>query len=78
MADATPITLYGGSTLIFDEYGRVKYEIHNGVADARRQADRIQYLWESGFFDDSTDAQRPFAALHRQRASSAATNRQGW
>ncbi|MEO7182961.1 MAG: hypothetical protein ABI141_19195 [Gemmatimonadaceae bacterium] len=78
MADATPITLNGGSTLVFDEYGRLKYEIHNLVSDAVRQGARIQYLWDSAFFEDSSDLRRPFAALHRRRSTSAAITREGW
>src|SRR5204862_48131 len=29
MPPDTPITLYGGAALIFDEYGRVKFSINN-------------------------------------------------
>jgi hypothetical protein len=39
------VVLFGGSTLVFDEYGRLKYEIHKRVDDVERQRDRLAYLW---------------------------------
>ena len=64
------ITIYGGGSLIFDEFGRLKYHIRNKILNADRQADRLQYLWDSGFFDEQ-DADTPsrFAAIHRLRWS---------
>ena len=74
MPDNQEVTLEGGSTLILDEYGRLKYEIHNrlprkgvpeGVAEAQK---RLQYLWEHGAFDRGRSANARVATLHRQRA----------
>ena len=78
MTAPTPVTLNGGSTLIFDEYGRLKFEIHNDILDARRQSARIQCLFDNGYFDGDASASRPFAEMHRRRAVSAATPHQGW
>ena len=69
----TPI--YGGGVLIFDEYGRLKFHIHNGVFHARRQARRLKYLWETGQLEPGLREARLQAArlstLHRLRALDA-------
>jgi len=78
MTAPTPVTLNGGSTLIFDEYGRLKFEIHNDILDKKRQSARLQYLFDSGYFDGDTAAFRPFAEMHRRRSVSAAVPHQGW
>jgi hypothetical protein len=39
------VTLYGGSTLVFDEYGRLKFEIHKRLDDVSRQERRLAALW---------------------------------
>jgi hypothetical protein len=78
MTGPTPVALHGGSTMIFDEYGRMKFEIHNGIMDKRRQSARIQYLFDSGYFDGDTTALRPFAEMHRRRTVSAAVPHQEW
>jgi len=74
-ADTTP--LYGGAILIFDEYGRVKYWVHNDVF-GRRQRKRLEYLWKEGILQPDkrgTKLRRtPFSALHRLRALNARTS----
>ena len=68
------ITIYGGGSLIFDEFGRLKYHIRNKILNADRQADRLQYLWDSGFFDEEdSDVSSRFAAIHRLRWSDDAS-----
>jgi hypothetical protein len=62
------LTLYGGGVLIFDEYGRVKFHIYNKFKSGR-QARRLKYLWEYGFFIPAAAARLQFSSLHRQRAS---------
>jgi hypothetical protein len=69
----TPI--YGGGVLIFDEYGRLKYHVHNDVFHAKRQARRLKYLWETGQLEPGLRQARLQAArlstLHRLRALDA-------
>jgi hypothetical protein len=74
MPDEREVTLEGGSTLVLDEYGRLKYEIHNrlprqgepeGQADAQ---ERLQYLWDHGAFDAGRSFDARLATLHRRRA----------
>jgi hypothetical protein len=68
------VTLEGGSTLILDEYGRLKYDIHNRLprrSDGERLAaaqDRLQYLWDHGAFDAGSSINARLATMHRRRA----------
>jgi hypothetical protein len=68
----TPV--YGGGVLVFDEFGRLKYHIHNKVFGSRQTA-RLKYLWESGLLRtrtrDENFAAARLSALHRQRAIDA-------
>lgn len=43
MVEGEVIYIAGGATLIFDEYGRLKYYIHNSVDNAERQTRRLRY-----------------------------------
>jgi hypothetical protein len=69
--DAPSTPLYGGGVLIFDEYGRLKYHVHNDVF-GRRQAERLAYLWESGQLTAREDGARftveRLSRIHRARA----------
>lgn len=67
MENSQIVTLYGGNTLVFDEYGTLKYNIGTGVA-SRRQSKRLDYLWGAGEFAPGLRAKRTFADLHRRIA----------
>ena len=67
MPPELPIHLYGGGSLIFDEYGRLKFHVRNRLA-APAQQGRIDYLWQSGALSQSADNALHFAAIHRLRA----------
>jgi hypothetical protein len=69
----TELILYGGATLIFDEYGRLKFNIANKLDNARRQTTRLNYLWRYGFFNKGSSRRHSFAAMHRQRSLGAAS-----
>jgi hypothetical protein len=60
------ITLYGGGTLIFDEYGQLKFHIGTGVT-SRRQSARLQSLWDNDYFDDTASTAARIARMHRHR-----------
>jgi hypothetical protein len=62
------LTVYGGGTLIFDQYGRIKYHVARPLADQDRQSKRLTYLWENGLIETAVDKRNRFAVLHRQRA----------
>lgn len=79
MPDSTPLMLLGGVTLVFNEYGQVKYAIGDGVYDPKRpavqgrQSRRIASLWEHGYFRPGAASARRFAAVHRNRSVGATT-----
>jgi hypothetical protein len=66
------LRIFGGGTLIFDEYGQLKYQISNHLtrspADIERQGRRIKHLWDSGFFERPFDPDARFALMHLARA----------
>jgi hypothetical protein len=79
LPDDVEVFMYGGGTLVFDEYGRLKYHIHNRLEKQGkitvRQIARLQYLAERGYFLDRPSSataprasrQRPFGQLHFNR-----------
>ncbi|HEU4713202.1 MAG TPA: hypothetical protein VFS76_16640 [Pyrinomonadaceae bacterium] len=72
------VRLTGGGALIFDEYGRLKFHIHNRLDDSERQSQRIEYLWGYGYYRNPASF-RNFASLHRQRATSLTSfTREDW
>jgi hypothetical protein len=75
MPDTQDVRLYGGNTLIFDEYGHLKYNIHNRLDNAARQSRRVKFLWEYGFFDKRATALRRFSSMHRQRTLNLVSKR---
>ncbi|MEK6335533.1 MAG: hypothetical protein AABM67_11335 [Acidobacteriota bacterium] len=62
------VTIYGGGSLIFDEYGRLKYHVSNRLSNSTKQTPRLKYLWKCGYFQDPDSAQNAFARLHLGRA----------
>jgi hypothetical protein len=70
------IRIFGGGTLVFDEYGQLKYHIPDRIEDLERerQAQRLERLAASGFFADPPEprpaagSQSRFARLHLARA----------
>jgi hypothetical protein len=75
--EATRTPVYGGGVLIFDEFGRVKYFVENNVF-ARRQNQRLAYLWKEGILQPSEKSSRlratRLSTLHRLRALHAETS----
>jgi len=67
MPPETTVRINGGTTLIFDEWGRLKYSILNSITNKARQEKRLKYLWESGMFSLGRSAFKNFAALHLRR-----------
>jgi hypothetical protein len=62
------VEIFGGGALIFNEYGQLKYQIRNRLENAERQAARLQYLWNSGFYDQPSKDSSHFAEAHLARA----------
>jgi hypothetical protein len=63
------VTLYGGGTLIFDDYGRIKYHIANRIFNQSLQAKRINYLWRYGYFPETRARENLFARMHLGRSA---------
>ena len=65
------LRVYGGGTLVFDEYGQLKYQIAHHVArtagDRDRQVRRLRHLWETGFFEGAPDNSTRISRLHLAR-----------
>jgi hypothetical protein len=77
MDDAIEFYLYGGGSLIFDEFGQLKYHIFNPLLGDRQEA-RLQYLFDNGFFSGKPVELR-FSSLHRMRSAAEYRNPQeGW
>jgi hypothetical protein len=74
MDPETEVELEGGSTLILDEYGLLKFKIHNllptpGDEQSRRKAqDRLEYLWVQGAFVKGASLAARLSSLHLRRA----------
>lgn len=69
------VRVFGGGALVFDEYGQLKYQIANRLENAETQSARLNYLFESGFFDRPPEprpssVQSRIAQLHLARATS--------
>ena len=67
------IRIYGGGTLVFDEYGQLKYHVPKYLArdacDVARQTDRLHHLWRCGYLNQpDDDASARLQGLHLARA----------
>jgi hypothetical protein len=73
MPDGTLVPFYGGGTLVFDEYGRLKFNINNRLNDFKRQQKRVEHLWRYGALGRRGMQLRRFADIHRKRAMNTKT-----
>ena len=79
MPDDMDVKIHGGGSLIFNEWGRLKYNIHNRIKNFQRQQKRLDYLWEYGYFDPGSQYARTFADMNRMRAVGfKSTHREEW
>jgi len=51
LSDSVPLQLWGGGTLIFDQFGRAKLHQRKDLDDWARQSERLSYLLRKGLFD---------------------------
>ena len=61
------VTAYGGGTLVFDEYGRIKYHVSKSFKEIDRQSARLQYLWDHDLLEQPRSARHRYANIHRRR-----------
>jgi hypothetical protein len=74
----TPVQLFGGGTLVFDQFGRLKLHIFKRLTDWKRQQRRLEYLAKTGRrdsqqrlgFSEGTASGQAFARLHSSDVSS--------
>lgn len=66
MSGQQSVRLYGGGTLVFNEFGRLKFHIGTGVK-SRRQGERLASLFARGAFNRDQPSFASFAQFHRQR-----------
>jgi hypothetical protein len=72
-----PVKVWGGGTIIFDQFGRVKHHLLKPLDDWRRQADRLAYLIRQDIRDREgrfgyslgLPGGMRFAVYHQPRAS---------
>lgn len=67
----TPFTVYGAGTLIFDQYGRIKYYVQRPLTDARWQVRRLEWLYGPGSEGADPDAAASLVHVHRSGAMHA-------
>ena len=67
MHDDQELKLHGGGALVFDDFGKLKYHISNGVGEPVHQSRRLEHLFKAGYRFGSP-ARADFDALHRARA----------
>ena len=85
MPEATEVALEGGSTLILDEYGKLKYEITQPIPTKghrtaiRRTQRRLDFMWGSGAFLPGATLRTGLSSMHRTRAlGNDVANREVW
>ena len=62
------LQVFGGGTLIFDQYGRIKFHIPRRLEDKKRQYNRLVYLAGIDMTTPRRGMRDRFAAIHRARA----------
>ena len=71
-----PLELTGGGTFIFDDFGVLKYHIHNKVDNMILQRERLLNMRTSPMA--AVPASRRFAELHRMRSAGANLSTSDW
>jgi hypothetical protein len=72
MKDWTPVTLYGGGTLIINDYGKLVFNVGAGVRSKKRQQRRLDHLFETGHFDEGGARATDLCEAHRLRGGGPA------
>jgi hypothetical protein len=78
VAPEDEIPVYGGGTLLFDDYGRLKFYIHNSLDNRKRQQQRLDHLFAFGALPERGARVRDFSRLHRLRSFDVGDPREEW
>jgi len=62
------VTVYGAGTLIFDQYGRIKYYIQRPLDDSDWQVRRLEWLYGPGSAGAAPGSAADLTRIHRARA----------
>jgi len=81
LTEDTQLQLFGGGTLVFDQFGRAKLHIYKPLDDWERQARRLSYLHQASLYDSQarlgfsygTARGQAFAALHSHSPNAGET-----
>jgi hypothetical protein len=68
MSTRQRLQVFGGGTIIFDQYGRIKYHIAHRLTDQDRQKRRLEHLAGIGQVAPQRRMRDRFSSLHRARA----------
>jgi len=68
------IVLRGGMTLVFNEFGRLKFSIGKNILNKDEQQKYLDYLWETGYFHPKWTLRRRFSNMHRSRGTQSREN----
>ena len=76
LAPDTPLQIFGGGTLVFDQFGRAKLHVYKPIDDWTRQVRRLEYLHRAGLYREGGTVGstyglargQSFAQLHRSDA----------
>lgn len=83
MRPDTAVVLEGGTTLVLDEYGLLKYEITNRLpspdrpSSVERAQRQVEHLFRSGAYERGATFRARLANLHRSRAAATAALAEG-
>jgi len=78
LPDDATVRMFGGGTVVFDQFGRAKFHVHKRLDDWLRQERRLRYLRRAGLYGDKAPIGATFglargqsiAALHDTDTSS--------
>lgn len=81
LPEDTQVKIWGGGTVIFDEFGGLKFHLHKPITDWNRQQRRLEFLVRQGMWDTKgrigfstgTSSGQQFADFHRHQPASNLT-----
>ena len=80
------VTLFGGGTLIFDEFGTLRYHVRKRIDNLKHQQEKLEYLWTHRLIDrfgrlgsaSVLAGDERFARLHQARMGASLSRGAEW